>query len=136
MAPSRRPFLRCIALPLLLLTMLATGVLGDTLTGVPGTVALYHFDEGGGTTAADCSGHNHTGTLQGSTTWEAGLFGSALHFGGSDAYLQVDPIPLATDWTIQAWCRFPLESTTSVHTLIQNQAGDHHILTMNGDLGV
>jgi concanavalin A-like lectin/glucanase superfamily protein/galactose oxidase-like protein/Big-like domain-containing protein/purple acid phosphatase-like protein/Kelch motif protein len=33
------------------------------------TVALYHLDEGSGTTTADASGHNYTGTLTGGVTW-------------------------------------------------------------------
>jgi len=37
-----------------------------------GMIAGYHFDEGGGTTAADFSGHGNTGTLKGGVTWVLG----------------------------------------------------------------
>ena len=33
------------------------------------TVALWHLDEGGGTTFADASGNGHTGTLGVGTGW-------------------------------------------------------------------
>ncbi|HWL94472.1 MAG TPA: hypothetical protein VNT79_13185 [Phycisphaerae bacterium] len=52
-------------------------------------VGHWTFDENGGTTAADSSGHNLHGTIQGPLAWTPGQFGSALHFDPAGA----DPPP-------------------------------------------
>jgi len=45
-------------------------------------MAAYGFNEGSGTTVADVSGNNNTGTI-GTATWtSAGKFGNALVFNG------------------------------------------------------
>ena len=44
-------------------------VLGATTNGL---VGYWNFDEGSGTTAADSSGNNNTGTLTNGPTWTAG----------------------------------------------------------------
>lgn len=60
-----------------------------------GLVAHWKFDEGTGGSAADSSGNNLTGTLNGSPTWvSSGRFAKALQFGGptSSQYVSVpDP---------------------------------------------
>ena len=45
---------------------------GQRIGKMDGLIAGYHFDEGGGTTAADFSGHGNAGTLQGGVTWVPG----------------------------------------------------------------
>ncbi len=48
----------------------------------------YNFNEGTGTTIADISGHNHTGTLS-TTTWSTGgKYGNALNFNGSTSFVE------------------------------------------------
>jgi uncharacterized repeat protein (TIGR02543 family) len=43
------------------------------------TLALWHFDEGSGTTTADVSGNNHTGTTVNNPTWVSGYpFGGGV----------------------------------------------------------
>ena len=37
----------------------------------PNTIALYHFDEGQGTTVADSSGNGNNGTIQGTGAWSS-----------------------------------------------------------------
>lgn len=39
----------------------------------PGLVALYHFEEGAGTSVADLTGHGYNGTLVSSPVWTTGL---------------------------------------------------------------
>jgi hypothetical protein len=56
----------------------------------PPPIAYWRFDEGSGTTAADASGHSHTGTFQGGVTWTAGRFNSAVHINGSDGVVVVN----------------------------------------------
>jgi hypothetical protein len=63
-------------------------------------VGQWHFDEGYGTVAHDSSGHNNTGTLQGSQlpSWVAGESGDALRFNGVDSNVNVpDSSSLVTD---------------------------------------
>src|SRR5258706_567043 len=72
-----------------------------------GLVAGYAFSEASGTTTADASGNNNTGTLNGATRTPAGKFGSALVFDGSDASF-VDlgnsaTLQLTGSMTISAW---------------------------------
>lgn len=60
--------LRCIPLFFLLaLTLLPSHVYAQDITS--GLIAHWKFDEGSGTTAADLSGNNNTGTLINGTTW-------------------------------------------------------------------
>ena len=54
----------------------------------PGLVAGYRLGEGSGTTTADISGNNYTGTLVSGPTWTTGHYGNALAFSGS-AYVDL-----------------------------------------------
>jgi Concanavalin A-like lectin/glucanases superfamily len=60
-------------------------LIGAAPAGASTLVGQWHFDEGFGTVAHDSSGHNNTGTLQGSPlpAWVEGEYGDALRFGGS-----------------------------------------------------
>jgi hypothetical protein len=53
----------------------------------PDIVAYWPFDEGSGTIATDQSQNSHDGTLNGGVTWVDGVYGKALQFNGSDAYV-------------------------------------------------
>jgi len=44
------------------------------------TVGMWHFDEGSGTTVADSSGNNNTGSLYNTPAWVGGRFNSSLQF--------------------------------------------------------
>ncbi len=54
----------------------------------PDLVAYWPFDEGAGTVANDLSQNGYDGTLVGGTSWTDGIYGSALQFNGSDAYVE------------------------------------------------
>jgi hypothetical protein len=58
--------------------------------GDPDLIGYWPFDEGSGTTTADRSLNGYTGTIYGGTTWTEGVYGSALHFDGSDAHVGTD----------------------------------------------
>jgi hypothetical protein len=92
-----------------------------------GLVAAYAFNEGTGTTVADISGRNNTGTLGSGVTWTAkGRFGSALVFDGS-SYVTVpddDSLDLTTGMTLAAWV-YPTTTLTDWSTvLLKEQPGE------------
>src|SRR2546425_823551 len=73
---------------------------------VAGLVAAYGFAEGAGTTVADSSGNNNTGTISGATWTTAGKFGSALVFNGTNSWVSISNSPslqLTTGMTLEAW---------------------------------
>ena len=74
----------------------------------PGLVALWHLDEGSGTTAYDSTPNNNDGTIYGAT-YVDGRFSKALSFDGVDDYVSVpDSASLdigTSDFTIEAWIK-------------------------------
>jgi hypothetical protein len=80
-----------------------------------GLVALWHFDENGGPTADDATGHGYLGTLQNSPTWVASsaplvfnqVASNALQFDGVNGYVQVTNTPDLNSYpfTATAWFR-------------------------------
>lgn len=75
-------------------------------TGPVGLKGAYAFNEGLGTTTADKSGFNNTGTLVGATWTTQGKFGGALQFNGTSARVNVPDSPsldLTTAMTLEAW---------------------------------
>src|SRR5438132_7316942 len=73
---------------------------------VPGLVAAYSFNEGSGTTVADSSGNNNTGTISGATWTTGGKFGNALVFNGTSARVTIpssSSLQLTTGMTLEAW---------------------------------
>ena len=69
------------------------------------TVALYHFNEGSGTTIHDASGNGNDGTIHGATWTTEGKFGDALSFDGN-SYIDIDnDIDLKNEATFEAWVK-------------------------------
>jgi len=56
----------------------------------PNLVAWWKLDEGFGATAADYSGYDRHGTLQGQVLWAEGYDGTALEFDGAGDYVTMD----------------------------------------------
>ena len=54
----------------------------------PDLVGYWAFNEGSGTTVADRSENGYNGTLTGGVTWTDGIYQNALHFNGSDGYVE------------------------------------------------
>ncbi|MCG2824966.1 MAG: DUF2341 domain-containing protein, partial [Thermoplasmatales archaeon] len=72
------------------------------------TVALWHFNEGSGTTTYDETPNDNDGTINGAT-WTTGKFGSALSFDGDGDYVEIpdsDSFNMVS-WTIEAWIKIP-----------------------------
>jgi hypothetical protein len=93
---------------------------GITLGGVLGNqdnegfggnppVAWYKLDENAGTSAADSSGSNFTGTLTSSPVWSTGKAGSGLSFNGLSSYVDIGTGPSTVN-TVSFWV-YPLTST-------------------------
>jgi len=88
---------------------------GQTLTATyaaattpSGLVAAYSFEDGGGVTLSDVSGHGHPGTLSGPVWSPAGHSGGALSFDGSNDYVSIPDeaeLHLTTGMTLEAWVR-------------------------------
>ncbi|MGD1047645.1 MAG: LamG-like jellyroll fold domain-containing protein [Candidatus Krumholzibacteriaceae bacterium] len=90
------------------------------------TAALWHFNEGSGTTTADASPNVNTGTISGAT-WTMGRFGSGLDFNGTNAYVQVAPatsLDMTGDLTLEAW----------IYPRVLNKL-DHVIMTKRDENG-
>ncbi len=71
-----------------------------------GLVAAYSFNEASGTTVADSSGSNQTGTISGATRVTTGKFGGALSFDGVNDWVTVNDsatLDLTTGMTLEAW---------------------------------
>jgi len=68
--------------------------------------AIWHFNEGSGTTAGDSSGNNNTGNT-GTATWISGKLGNALDFGGSGTAMAVNHSAslVSTPITIEFWAK-------------------------------
>ncbi len=67
-------------------------------------VGVWLFDENRGDTAADSSGKEHTGTLNGAK-WTDGKFGAGLEFdGGQSVSIESTPdLQLGSEFTMMAW---------------------------------
>jgi len=69
-----------------------------------GLTAAYSFDAGSGSTLADASGNNFTGTILGATWDSIGKFGQALAFNGtSDKVSIASSLGVSLPMTIEAW---------------------------------
>jgi uncharacterized protein (DUF362 family) len=73
------------------------------------TRSLWHFSEGGGTSASDKTSYNNDGTLYGGPAWTTDAkFGYALDFDGVDDYVEVadnGSVPLSGPVTVEAWIK-------------------------------
>ncbi|MBN2593758.1 MAG: hypothetical protein JXA81_09645 [Sedimentisphaerales bacterium] len=122
-------FISLILVSGLLLTNAASAVgLGD-----PDLIGYWQFDEGTGTTTADRSLNGYNGTIYGGTTWTEGVYGSALQFDGSDAYVDTDQSLLngLEGFTLACWVS---GSNTSVYAGIigQNELVEFGFTSENG----
>lgn len=86
------------------------------------TVALWHFDEGAGATAADSGPHKLVSTLR-SPAWTPGRFGAAMALAGSSS-MQVttnEAFFPAAAITIEAWIRPEASSFMTVYDVQETQ---------------
>jgi subtilisin family serine protease len=70
--------------------------------------AAYSFNENSGTVLGDSAG-NHDGTIENGATWaEAGKYGAALNFDGTDDLVKIadaNDLDLTSSFTLEAWVR-------------------------------
>lgn len=86
------------------------------------TVALWHFNEGSGTTLTDVSGNGNNGTISGAT-WVDGIEGKALDFNGTNSLIIIpnsSTISNNSEITIELWA-FIRATTTQM--LFENADG-------------
>ena len=118
--------------------LLLTGAASAVNLGDPDLIGYWALDEGSGKTTADQSVNGYNGTLNGGVTWTEGVYGSALQFDGSDAYIGTDQ-SLLNDlgaFTLACWVS---GSNTSTYTGIigQNDMVEFGFTSENGgQLGV
>jgi fibronectin type 3 domain-containing protein len=77
-----------------------------TATPVSGLLGAYAFNEGSGSTTADSSSNNITGTIFGAAWNTGGKYGDALSFNGSSSYVDLgDPtlLQMTGSMTLEAW---------------------------------
>ena len=67
-----------------------------------GLIGYWAFDEGSGTTAADTSGDNYNGVVNGAS-WTAGKVNSALSFNGTTSSVVTPGISLGNAFSVSAW---------------------------------
>jgi len=65
----------------------ASSALETFIRVIPNLEACWHLDEGTGTTAYDTSGNGNNGIINGGAAWTDGKFKKALHFDGTDDYI-------------------------------------------------
>ncbi len=103
-------------------------------------VAIFHFDEGSGTTAHDATENNNHGTIH-DATWTTGQFGNALNFDGSDDYVALpngnpgDPFHTNfKEYSLLVW--FKLQDTTTRQALHEQGAevNGYNMYIYNGKL--
>ena len=136
-APSRDARTRyswAIAAGCVILATLSTLNPSSAGAQTPGLVAAYGFNEGSGTTVADVSGNNNTGTI-GTATWtSAGKFGSALVFNGTSALVTIAnaaSLQLTTGMTLEAWVN-PSTVTSAWRDVIY-KGNDNYYLEASSD---
>jgi hypothetical protein len=71
----------------------------------PALVGWWTFDEGSGALAQDSSANANNGTVAGGVTWIPGVYGTALNFNGTDAYVGTGKSLLnnVADFTMAGW---------------------------------
>jgi Concanavalin A-like lectin/glucanases superfamily len=102
--------------------VLVTALFATPASAATGLVAAYGFEETGGTTTADGSGNNNTGTLNGPTRSTAGKHGAALTFDGINDRVTAPDSPtldFTSALTIEAWV-YPT-STSGYRTIVMKE---------------
>jgi len=94
-----------------------------------GLMGNWKFDENSGTTAADSSGHNNTGTLSSGAAWTTGQIGAATNLDGVDDYVQVgakSSLVLTNVGTLSAWI-YPTGAGSAAGGIIVNKEGEYEL---------
>ncbi|MBX4191245.1 MAG: hypothetical protein KW804_00370 [Candidatus Doudnabacteria bacterium] len=105
---NKQFLVRSAMVSLIMLTAVANIFIGDTrkANAAVGLTAGYAFTEGSGTTTADISGNNISGTLTNGPTWSPGHTGTAVTFDGVNDYVNLGTsalLPMSGSFTVSAW---------------------------------
>ncbi len=103
--PTRTPIPTNTSTPIATATRTATPTATSTPTASNGLVLALGLNENSGTTVADLSGQNNTGTGL-NTTWTTGRYGRGLAFNGSTSWVTVNSsasLNLVNRLTLEAW---------------------------------
>lgn len=76
-----------------------------TLYNPPLLVAHWKLNETSGTTAADSSGFNHTGTVTGTASWATGVLNNGFQFNGATKIQATGLLGTPRDVTLAAWAK-------------------------------
>ncbi|MEO8528198.1 MAG: LamG domain-containing protein, partial [Pseudolysinimonas sp.] len=118
---------------------------GNTTTATNANVAttsiygaFYSFNENGGTSAADSSGHGYPGTLQPAAGWTTGRLGaSALNLtGGNTSFVDI-PTPVidsSQSFTLGSWVKFNNLNGAQTIAAIDGNVRSPFFLQLNGGL--
>jgi hypothetical protein len=97
------------------------------------TVALWHFNEAGGTATADAGSNKCNGTVSSGVTFVDGIFGKAVLLGGynSESFIKIDnsnALNLTGDFSVEFWCKpvalgFGGQNTSGGMIMSKHQAG-------------
>ena len=114
-------------------------VSGKPLDAIPGTVALWHFEDGSGTKLGDSTGLNN-GTIVNNPQWAPGIVGNALDFNGTNQYVSAKQgliLGAAPAFTIEAWVRWDGDTPASSDCVyVEGSYNDLINLTLNGGVPV
>lgn len=115
-----------------ILSGLAALILGSTstkaqLTPDQNTMALFHFDEGQGTTAYDSTQNGNDGELRNGAQWSEGFFNGGLLLDGISQYVTVqhDSTLNLVDFTIEARVKFDQGYNTDHRFIIAKRSPEN-----------
>ena len=97
-----------------------------------GSVGVWWYDTGSGTTAYDATSANNHGTITGAG-WITGRFGNALNYDGSSHYVTYaasTDLSLSGSYTIEAWIK-PTAYNTDGPIIANNSDSFRYALSLN-----
>jgi hypothetical protein len=91
----------------------STGGLASSGGLNPDLAGLWHLDETSGTTAYDSTDNDNDGTVMNGGAWTTdGKIVGAMHFDGTNDYIDVGDIGVTGDWTVEFWANLDSSSGT------------------------
>ena len=105
---------------------------GLPLDAIPGTLALWHFDEGSGTVLQDSAGPNN-GLIVNSPEWVPGRVGKALRFNGSNQYVRAKAgliLGGARAFTVEAWVNYEGETGTHPDQFVYGEGSYNDLIDL------
>jgi PGF-pre-PGF domain-containing protein len=120
-----------------------TGLATDPIdNNEAGLMAVWHLNEGSGSTFSDSSGHGNTGAINGAT-WIDGKFNKALQFDGVNDYLEIPnsaSLNITGNVTISLWIKLGTQSSSDEKMILSKgwentNTRSYNLITTYGALG-